>query len=107
MYTDDSVLVTGFAQLPRGTTLYEKNKIIAVVLIINTKENIIEDVEFSFVTELTSYYLNSLIKGMSIRGGMNSIYKKVTKHCHMPSQNAVIQSLRSAWDRYQEINNKL
>lgn len=105
MRHQDTVLVTGFAQLPKGTTLYEKNKIIAVVLIINYKEEMIEDAEFSFVTDLTSYYLSSLIKGISLSNGMDPVYDKIKKHCQIPSQSAVIQALRSAWDRYQEYKN--
>lgn len=39
----NTMLVTGFAQLPKGTKLYEQNKIMAVVLIINHEDEIIED----------------------------------------------------------------
>lgn len=105
MYKNNTLMVTGFAQLPKGTTLFEHNKIIAVVLIINYEDEVIEDAEFTFVTDLTSYYLSSLIKGISISNGMELVYEKVKRHCQIPSQGAVIQALRSAWDRYQECEN--
>lgn len=102
MSSNNNVLVTGFAQLPKGTTLFEHNKIIAVVLIINYEDQFIEDAEFTFLTDLTNYYISSLIKGMDISEGLDHVINKVKKHCHIPSQNAVVQALRSAYDRYQE-----
>lgn len=110
MYKEDNLLITGFAQLPRGTTLYEKNKIIGVVMVINETEKIIEDVEFTFVAKLTNEYLTSIVKGYNFSNGMDELYDKIRKYCILPSQGAIIQALRSAWDRYTEhkknINNR-
>jgi hypothetical protein len=38
----DTVLVTGFAQVPRGTTLYEHYKTIGVVLLSITKRKLLK-----------------------------------------------------------------
>lgn len=102
MMNEDNVLITGFAQLPRGTTLYERNKIIGVVLVINYKTEVIEDAEFTFVADLTNFYLSSLVKGYQMKQGIIPLIDKVKKHCLIPSQGAIIQAIRSAWDRYQE-----
>lgn len=106
MMNDDNILITGFAQLPRGTTLYERNKIIGVVLVINTKTEVIEDAEFTFVADLTNFYLSSLVKDYNLKKGIVPLLDKVKKHCHIPSQGAIIQAIRSAWDRYQEAKEK-
>jgi len=98
----DNVLITGFAQVPRGTTLYERNKIIGVVLVVNTKTEIIEDAEFTFVADLTNYYLSDLIKGYDLKKGIQPLTEIIKKHCLIPSQGAIIQAVRSAWDRYHE-----
>ena len=100
--TKDTILITGFAQLPRGTTLYEHYKTIGVVMVVNHKTKIIEDVEFTFIADLTNYYLSSLIKGYDLNNGIEPLTKKIRSHCLIPSQGAVIQSIKSAWDRYQE-----
>ncbi|MFC0273291.1 DUF3870 domain-containing protein [Metabacillus herbersteinensis] len=102
MRTEDTVLVTGFAQVPKGTTLYETYKTIAVVLVINYKTEVIEDAEFTFLTDLTNYYLSDLVKGYNFSEGFNPLFDKVKKHCLLPSQGAIIQAIRSAFDRYQE-----
>lgn len=100
--TNDTVLITGFAQLPRGTTLYEQYKTIGVVLVVNTKTEIIEDVEFTFIADLTNYFLSSLVKGYDLGQGINPLIEMIKKRCLLPSVGAIIQSIKSAWDRYQE-----
>ncbi|MCM3568082.1 DUF3870 domain-containing protein [Neobacillus mesonae] len=102
MYEDNNVLISGFAQLPRGTTLYEKYKTITVVLVINTETEIIEDAEFTFIADLTNYYLSSLVKGYDLKNGIYPLIEKLRKSVLIPSQGAVIQSIKSAWDRYKE-----
>lgn len=102
MHSKENILVTGFAQLPRGTTLYERNKIVGCVLVINYKTEVIEDVEFTFVADLTNFYLSSMIKDYEMKKGLLPLLNLVKKHCLLPSQGAIIQAIRSAWDRYQE-----
>lgn len=102
MKTADTVLVTGFAQVPRGTTVYETYKTIGVVFVINSKTEIIEDAEFTCLTDLMNYYLTDLVKGYDFKKGIQPLLDKVRKHCLVPSQGALIQAIRSAWDRYQE-----
>ncbi|WP_132010729.1 DUF3870 domain-containing protein [Mesobacillus foraminis] len=102
MKTEETILVTGFAQGPKGTTVYETYKTIGVVLVINTRTGVIEDAQFTVLTDLMDTYISSLIKGYDTTQGINPLLEKVKKHCLVPSQGAVVQAIRSAWDRYQE-----
>ncbi|WP_134702784.1 DUF3870 domain-containing protein [Ammoniphilus sp. YIM 78166] len=102
MKTQDTILVTGFAQVPKGTTLYEIYKTMAVAMVINLKTEVIEDAEFTCTTDLMNYYLSDLVKGYDLKQGINPLLDTVKKHCIIPSQGALVQALRSAWDRYQE-----
>lgn len=102
MYQDNTVLVSGFAQVPKGSTLYEKYKALTVVLVINSETEIIEDAEFTFIADLTNYYLTSLVKGYDLKNGIHPLIDKLRKRALIPSQGAVIQSIKSAWDRYKE-----
>lgn len=100
------ILVAGFAQLPKGTTLHEIQKIIACVLIIDTENAIIERASFSFLMNVTNEFISSLVEGKSIENGIDHIVKDIEEYFHVPPQRAVIQSLRSAYDRYVEAKNK-
>lgn len=102
-----TVLVTGFAQVPRGTTLYEHYKTVGLVCVIDIETEVINEAEFTFVAGLTNRYLASLLQGYCLKEGINPLLDKVRKHCLMPSQGAIIQAIRSAWDRYQESKGKI
>jgi hypothetical protein len=107
MMKTDNVLVTGFAQLPKGTTLSEQYKSIAVVLVINTQTEEIEDAEFTLLTDLMNYYLSNLLKGYCLKNGIEPLMNLFRAKCLAPSQGAIIQAIRSAWDRYQESKTRL
>lgn len=99
---DHCILATGFAQLPKGTPLYEMHKIIACVLIIDSKTDKIVDASFSFIMDLTNQFISSLIIGKSIQNGLDEIVKEIEKKYIASEQRAVIQTIRTAYDRYIE-----
>lgn len=103
----DCVLAAGFAQLPKGTTLYEVQKTVGCVLIINKKTEIIEDASFTFVMELTNQFISSMIRGKSIKNGIDPIAEEIQKRFLVPPQRAIIQAIRSAYDRYCEMTGRV
>ena len=94
------VLVAGFAQLPKGTTLYEVQKTIGCVLIIDKVTDRIEDVSFTFIMDLTNEFIVSLIRGKSVRDGLDPIIQEIEQRFHTAGQRSIIQSLRSAYEHY-------
>jgi len=100
------VLAAGFAQLPKGTTLYEVQRTIGCVLIINTETEIIEDASFTFVMELTNSFITSLIRGKSIANGIDAIEQEIQRRFLVPPQRAIIQSFRAAYERYCEMTGR-
>lgn len=98
------VLAAGFAQLPKGTTLFEVQKTIACILIIDKDTEKIEDVSFSFVMSLTNEFVSSLVRGKSLKNGLEPIIKEIEERTNVAAQRAIIQALRSAYDRYCEMN---
>lgn len=101
--TDSTILTTGFAQLPKGNTFYDSSNTIAVILVINVESEVIEEVEFTFISDLKNNYLASLIKGYCLKNGLEPLVNKLKKCVLTPSQGAIIQSIKSAWGRYEEM----
>ena len=99
---NNCVLTTGFAPLPKGTPLFEMQKIIACVLVIDTDEEIVVEASFSFLMDLTNEFICSIIKGRSIRNGIEEINKEIEKKYIAGEQRAIIQAFRGAYDRYLE-----
>jgi hypothetical protein len=102
MDNKNTVLITGMAQLPKGTTLSEQYKTITAVLVINVDTEIIENVEFTFIADLTNFYLASLVRGYNLKNGITPLIDILRSRLLIPAQGAVIQSIKSAWDRYKE-----
>lgn len=98
----NTVLVAGFAQVPKGTTLYEVYTMVGCVLIIDVDEQVICDAGFTFVMEKTSEYLAHLIRGKSIANGLGEVTQAIQQRFLGPGQGAVLQAIRAAMDRYQE-----
>ncbi|MFM1653380.1 DUF3870 domain-containing protein [Brevibacillus sp. B_LB10_24] len=98
-----SVLVAGFAQLPKGTTLYEVQKTVGCVLIIDRDTDLILDVSFTFIMDVTNEFICSLVRGRSVRNGVDEIVQEIEERFLAPAQRAIIQSLRVAHERYCEM----
>jgi hypothetical protein len=97
-----TVLTAGFAQIPKGTTLYELSTMVGCVLIIDVEDDVICDASFTFVMEKTSDFLASLLRGKSVANGMAEIVQEVQERFLAPGQGAVLQAIRAAVDRYHE-----
>lgn len=106
-YDQNKVIVTGFAQVPKGTTLYEHYKTIGTVWVVNMKTGRIEDCEFTFVAKLTNHFVSSLVKGYNMGDGIQPLLVRIKQHCYLPSQGAIIQAIRSVWDRYHETRHSI
>lgn len=96
------VLTAGFAQMPKGTPLFEAYTMIGCVLIVDVEQEIIVDAGFTFLMEKTSEFLAELLRGLSIAKGSSEIQQIVTEHFLAPGQGAVLQAIRAAVDRYHE-----
>jgi hypothetical protein len=97
------VLVAGFAQLPKGTPIYEIQKTIGCVLIIDKDTDVIVEASFTFIMDVTNEFISSLIRGKSIKNGIDQIIHQIKTRFLVPPQRAVIQALLSAYDRYREM----
>lgn len=97
-----TILTAGFAQLPKGTPLYETYSMVGCVLIIDVEQERIVDAGFTFLMEITSEFLAGLIRGLSVADGLDEINRVIQERFLGPGQGAVLQAIRAAVDRYYE-----
>ncbi|MFP7299025.1 DUF3870 domain-containing protein [Neobacillus niacini] len=95
------VLVTGFAQLPKGTPVYEVQKTIGCILMVDTETDIIVEATFTFLQDLTNNFLGGILRGKSLRE-TEEIINELENRFIAPPQKAVIQGLISAKKNYYE-----
>ncbi len=96
------VLVTGFAQLPKGTPLFETQKVFACSLVIERDEGRVVDASFTFLMGLTEEFLRGLVIGRKLPEDWHDLQQAVRERFLTPTQGAILQALRAALDRYAE-----
>jgi hypothetical protein len=98
----DAILVTGYAQSPKGTTLHEHFKVFGTVLVLEPISGEILDASFTFVSPLTHDFMVSVVRGYKLMNGLEPLLAEIERRTLMPSQGAIIQSLKACHDRWRE-----
>lgn len=101
------VLVTGFAQLPKGTPLTETQKMFACSIVIDQRDGTIVEASFTFLMKLTEDFLRALIIGKKFPDDWEEIQRQIHNQYLVPTQGAVIQALRVAFERYTKDVNEI
>lgn len=100
------VLVTGFSQLPKGTPLFETQKIFGCSLVIDRTDDRVVDASFTFLMDLTHNFIRGLIIGLKVQEEWDHLQNLIKDQFQVHTQGAVIQALRVAIERYSELKNK-
>lgn len=96
----DTVLVTGYAKAPQGTSMYEMYKHVGIVLEIDLKEHKIINAEFTVVTELTKTFFQKLLIGYCLEDGVEPLIERIQNFYFAPSQQAIIVAIQAVVQRY-------
>lgn len=96
------VLVTGFAQTPKGTPLNETRKFISAILVIDRKTNCVIKSDFGVVSNLTNEFMQSVINGFCVDEPFENFVIKSKQCISVPSLGAIHQAVKSAIDRYKD-----
>ena|SRR5579875_1720514 len=98
----DTILVSGYAAAPKGSSMYEAYKTAGVVLEINPNTNTLVRAEFIFVTGLAKDYVSRLVNGYDLSQGIEPLVDRIQMHYFTPSAESVVMALRVAYQRYQQ-----
>ena len=95
-----TIFVTGYAQAPKGTRLFDAGHTIGVMLEIEKKTHIIVNADCTFVTDLARDYFKRLIVGYNLLDDIETIIELVKVHIFIPSTQSMIVALRITHQRY-------
>src|SRR5699024_3148189 len=96
------VLTAGFAQFPKGTTVYETQKVIGCILVIHSKTNIITEANFTFISETTNKFIANLLVNQDISNGIEYMLDEMDEKILFPGKKALMQAVISAYNIYKE-----
>lgn len=102
MSTQKTVLVSGYAQAPKGTGMSETMTWIGVVLEVDCTTHAIVAADATFVTELARDFFRRVVVGYKLTDGLEGLVALVEKKIHTPSKNSLQVALQAAFQRYVE-----
>lgn len=100
MQAKKSVLVSGYAQAPRGTGMSEMMTWIGVVLEIDTTTHRILRADGTFVTELARSFFRETVMDYCLTDGFDGLAQRVDRHFQTPTKPALIVACQAAFQRY-------
>lgn len=100
--SDKTVLVSGYAQAPKGTGMSELMNWVGVVLEIDCKTHQIVAADGTFVTELAHDFFRRHVIGYRLIDGIEGLQSIIDLHYSTPSKSALGVALQAAFQRYVE-----
>jgi hypothetical protein len=96
----NTILVTGYAPIPKGSSMFEAFKTTGAVLEIDPETNLIVDADFPFITDLAKDFFVRLTRGYCLDQGIDPLIQSISQHFFTPSTDAAVKALRVAYQRY-------
>lgn len=100
--SENTVLVSGYAQAPRGTGMSEMMTWIGVILEVDCRTHEIVSADGTFVTELARDFFRRQVIGYRLTDGLDGLVDRIKKHYNTPSKSALVVALQAAFQRYVE-----
>jgi hypothetical protein len=97
-----TVLVSGYAQAPKGTGMSEIMKWVGVVFEIDCRTHVIVSADGTFITELARDFFRRRVVGFNLTQGLDQLVKIIDWHFQTPSKSALIVAVQAAFQRYIE-----
>ena len=98
----NTVLVTGYAKAPQGTTLAHLYGYVGIVLLVDKDQDTIVAAEPTFITGLARQFIADLLVGYDIKRGDGPLRTELRSRYLAPSQQALLQAIQVAFQRYRE-----
>lgn len=97
-----TVFLTGYAQAPKGTHLFEMGSTIGVMLEVDRETHLVVDIESTFVTDLANDYFKRVLVGFNFKSQLNEMIESIEHNMFIPSASSLIVALKIAHQRYMD-----
>jgi hypothetical protein len=97
-----TILVTGYAQAPKGTVMHERYKLAGVVLEVDAASSTIVAADATLVTALARDFFQRCVVGYDLSQGPEGLVQRIVAHFASPSRDALTVALRAAAQRFAE-----
>ncbi|MCF6136398.1 DUF3870 domain-containing protein [Pseudalkalibacillus berkeleyi] len=95
-----TIMISGHAGLPKGLTFNDLNQSVTVTLEVDKLYGVIVWADCNLDTNHAQSYLSSVIKGLSLRDGLNLINKEIENHYYGKAQATLLSAILDAYKQY-------
>ena len=100
MSSDKTIMVSGYAPAPRGTSFQTLYGSLGVIMIVDTDTDIIVDAEFTFITSLSNDFYSEFMQGIDLKIDINELTEEIKARCWSPVTNSLVACVKIAIKRY-------
>lgn len=96
-----TVFLAGHGKLPQGMAAKGPFEHMAVVVEVDEKHGVILNAQCTLVTDLARTVIEDILKGYSLKDGVEEIIAEVKEVYHGAAKNAIIASIKDLSREYQ------
>ncbi|MDF2573026.1 MAG: hypothetical protein K0R55_4630 [Sporomusa sp.] len=96
----DTVLFSGYAQLPSGTVSSKIYKVLALVVVVDLEKGTILEAECTLSTRLSECFVKQLLVGKSLRSDLAELVEPINARYQGSARKTIISALRIIIDKY-------
>jgi hypothetical protein len=93
-------MLAGHSKLPQGMAISEIHQILTVTIEVDTTYGVVVDASCTLATGHAQNFIGELIKGYSLRDGIDPILDAIKNHYHGKAQSALIAAAKDAHKQY-------
>lgn len=97
-----TVLVTGYAQAPKGTVMHKAHEFAGVVFEVDPATGKIVAADATLITELGRDFFRRCVVGYDLHLGAEGLVQRILTHFVSPSRDALAVAARAAVQRFAE-----
>ncbi|MCF6409940.1 MULTISPECIES: DUF3870 domain-containing protein [Pseudalkalibacillus] len=94
-------MLAGHARLPNGMAVSDLHETLTVTIEVDHNYGVIVWADCTLATDHAQSYLGNLLKGFSLRDGIQLIEKEIENHYYGKAKSALLAAVRDAYKQYQ------
>lgn len=102
----NTFFIAGHSRLPSGMAARDVHEILTITAEVDKKYGVIVSTSCTLATEHAKLYVEQLLRGYSLRDGIDEPIAKIKQHYYGKASNALESALKDLYKQYNKIMNE-
>lgn len=95
-----TIMIAGHARLPNGMAVSDLHQTLTVTIEVDKLYGVIVWADCTLATNHAQNFLGNILKGLSLRDGLDLIDKEIENHYYGKAQSALLAAVKDAYKQY-------